>query len=240
MNKFIQKIINYILKRRRDRLAQTLEVMKPRTYTNSTTKTHMNSSETLTISAQTEQILETMTAELVNIIKACDTDADKILEYIQKHSTPVYKLKNAEKILSTIKEEQGFITPISGLKACWLNFWTGISAAKLNLSFKTKAMFVLNDEAPNLYFLLHQLHLWYGFTKNLPGFDEKSRKLLKAHIDVMNESDITGMTIEEIIGLKEAIARDREAAEFVIQLAKENSGAKKALEKMQQEGGASI
>ena len=55
----------------------------------------------------------------------------------------------------------------------------------------------------------------------------------------MSESDVNGMSVEEIIGLKEAIARDREAAEFVIQLAKESSGAKKALEKMQQ-GGANI
>lgn len=241
MNKFIQRIINYILQRRRDKLEKTLDSLKPCTYKNSTTKTHINSSETLTITAQTDKILETVDIELVNIIKSCETNPDKLLVYIQEHGTPVYKVKNADKFLAKIKEEEGFITPLSGFKAFYLNFWIGLFAkSKLSFSFKSREMFVLKDEPTNIYFLLHQLYLWYGFTKDLPGYDEKSRELLKAHLDVMSESDVNGMSVEEIIGLKEAIARDKEAADFVIRLAKESTGAKKALEKMQQDGGANI
>ena len=141
---------------------------------------------------------------------------------------------------SSILGREVFISPISGLKAFYLNFFTALlSEKRLKFSFKPEAMFVLKDAEPSIYFILHQFYLWYGYTKGLPGYDEKSRSLLKAHIDVMSESDVNGMSVEEIIGLKEAIARDREAAEFVIQLAKESSGAKKALEKMQQ-GGANI
>lgn len=240
MNKFIQRIVNYILQRRRDRLAKTLDMLKPRTYTNSSTKTHINASETLTITSETNKILDTITSEVINIVKTCETDPKKLLDFVQNHGTPVYKIKNADKLLKRIKEEEGFISPISGLKAFYLNFFTALlSKKRLKFSFKSEAMFVLKDAEPSIYFILHQFYLWYGYTKGLPGYDEKSRSLLKAHIDVMSESDVNGMSVEEIIGLKEAIARDREAAEFVIQLAKESSGAKKALEKMQQ-GGANI
>ena len=240
MNKFIQRIVNYILQRRRDRLAKTLDMLKPCIYTNSSTKTHINSSETLTITSETNKILDTITSEVINIVKTCETDPKKLLDFVQDHGTPVYRIKKADKILKRIKEEEGFISPISGLKAFYLNFFTALlSEKRLKFSFKPEAMFVLKDAEPSIYFILHQFYLWYGYTKGLPGYDEKSRSLLKAHIDVMSESDVNGMSVEEIIGLKEAIARDREAAEFVIQLAKESSGAKKALEKMQQ-GGANI
>lgn len=240
MNKFIQRIVNYILQRRRDRLAKTLDMLKPCTYTNSSTKTHINASETLTITSDTNKILDTITSEVINIVKTCETDPKKLLDFVQDHGTPVYRIKKADKILKRINEEEGFISPISGLKAFYLNFFTALlSEKRLKFSFKPEAMFVLKDAEPSIYFILHQFYLWYGYTKGLPGYDEKSRSLLKAHIDVMSESDVNGMSVEEIIGLKEAIARDREAAEFVIQLAKESSGAKKALEKMQQ-GGANI
>lgn len=215
-------------------------MLKPRTYTNSSTKTHINASETLTITSETNKILDTITSEVINIVKTCETDPKKLLDFVQDHGTPVYRIKKADKILKRIKEEEGFISPISGLKAFYLNFFTALlSEKRLKFSFKPEAMFVLKDAEPSIYFILHQFYLWYGYTKGLPGYDEKSRSLLKAHIDVMSESDVNGMSVEEIIGLKEAIARDREAAEFVIQLAKESSGAKKALEKMQQ-GGANI
>ena len=241
MNKFIQRIINYILRRRRNRLAQTLERMKPHTYTASTTKTHINASETLTINAETQKIIEVMQAQLVNIIKACSLNTDKILEYVQTHGTSVYKIANADKILAHIKEEEGFISPLKGWKAFYLNFWIGlIYNKKLNFSFKTKEMFVVKNTEIDIYFILQQFHLWFGFTKGLPGYDAKSRERLKTHIDKMSDADVNSMTMEEIIGLKEAVARDKEAAEFVVRLAKETSGAKKALEKMRQDGGANV
>lgn len=89
--------------------------------------------------------------------------------------------------------------------------------------------------------MLHQFHKWYGFKKNLPGYDEKSQDLFKENLETdMPDSSVQEMSIEEILSLKEAIARDTQAAEFVIQLAKESTGARKALEKMKNEGGADI
>ena len=239
MNRFISKIVNYILERRREKLEKTMEKLKPRTYTNSTTKTHINASETMTLSTQTEKILEAMDSEVKNIVKACFTNPDSLLNFIKEHGTPVYKIAHADKILAKINEEEGFITPLSGWKAFYLNLITGFTAEKkLHLAFKSPEMFVLRDMDINIYYMLHQFHKWYGFKKNLPGYDELAQDLFKKNIE--NMSDTQEMTVEEILSLKEAIARDAQAAEFVIQLAKESSGAKKALEKIQKDGGAEI
>ena len=40
---------------------------------------------------------------------------------VSTKQTKVYKLKNADKILSLISENEGFITPQKGLKALYLN-----------------------------------------------------------------------------------------------------------------------
>ena len=241
MAKFINKIVNYILERRKQKLAQTMEKLKPRTYTNSTSKTHINASETLTLTTETEKILETMDAELKNIVKSCLTNPDKLLDFVKEQGTPVYKMKNADKILAKIKEEEGFITPLNGRKALYLNFMIGLLVEKkLKFSFETREMFVLRDLDINIYFMLHQFHMWYGFKKNLPGYDMKAQELFKDNLEEMSDDDVKEMSIEEILALKEAIARDSEAADFVINLAKESSGAKKALEKMKKDGGANI
>ena len=86
--------------------------------------------------------------------------------------------------------------------------------------------------------MLHQFHKWCAFKKDLPGFDEKSQALFKENLNKM--SDGKDLSVEEIIALKEAIARDAQAAEFVIQLAKESDGVKNALNKIKNDGSAEI
>ena len=239
MNKFINRIVNYILERRKKRLEHTMNKLKPKTYTTSTTKTHINASETMTLSVETEKILAAMDAEVKNIVKTCLTNPELLLKFVEQQGTPVYKVAYADKILKKIDEEEGFITPMKGFKALYLNFMTGLFAQKkLHLSFKSREMFVLRNGEINIYYMLHQFHKWYGFKKNLPGYDEKAQELFKENLDQM--SDTKEMTVEEILALKEAIARDAQAADFVIQLAKESTGAKKALDKMKKDGGAQI
>ena len=239
MNKIISRIINFILERRRKKLEDVMEKIKPRTYKNSTTKTHINASETMTLSVQTEQILESMDAEVKNIVNACLTNPEKLLDFVAEHDTPVYKMPYADMLLARINEEEGFITPLKGFRALYLNFVVGIlSQKKLNLSFTSREMFVLRDGEINIYYMLHQFHKWYGFKKNLPGYDSLAQDLFKENLE--NMSDTKEMSVEEIIALKEAIARDVQAAEFVIQLAKDSSGARHALDKIKRDGGANI
>ena len=86
--------------------------------------------------------------------------------------------------------------------------------------------------------MLHQFHKWYGFKMNLPGYDEKAQELFNENLNKM--TDGADLNVEDILALKEAIARDSEAADFVINLAKESTGAKKALNKIKQDGSAEI
>lgn len=239
-NKFINRIISYILERRRKRLELTMQKLKPKTYGTSI-KTHVNATETIVLSAQTEQILETMEAEIKNIVKTCLNNPETLLAFVKSHGTSVYRFKFADRVLSFIGAEEGFVIPLKGWKAFYLNFVTSlICDKKLVFSFNSKEMFVLRNMDINVYYMIHQFHLWYGFKKNLPGFDEKSQELFKENLDKMSDADVKEMSVEEILSLKEAIARDAQAADFVIQLAKESSGAKKALDKMKNDGGAQI
>lgn len=241
MSKFINRIINYILERRRKKLEQTMEKLKPRTYTNSTTKMHIDSNTTLTLSAQTEKNLEKVDAEVRNIVKPYLKDPEKLLVFIKEHGTPVHKFAFAQKVLKVINAEEGFVSPLKGFKAFYLNFAVGLfSEKKLNISFKSQEMFVLRDMDINIYYMLHQFHKWYGFKSGLPGYESNAQELFKENLESMTDKNVRELSIEEIIALKEAIARDSEAADFVIQLAKESSGAKKVLNKMQQDGGAEI
>lgn len=218
-----------------------MEKLKPVTYGNNTSKTHINASETMVLSSQAQTILDTMDEEVKNIVKSCLTDSDRLLEFVKEHGTPVYRFSFADKILSFVNEEEGFVTPLKGLKALYLNFMTGLlGEKKFNISMNSPAMFVLRNLNVDIYYMLHQFHLWYAFKKNLPGFDEESQELFKENLNSMSDSDVKEMSIDEILALKDAIARDTQAAEFVIQLAKESSGAKKALEKMKKDGGAQI
>lgn len=238
-HKFLQRIINYILERRRQKLEKTMNKLKPRTYTNSSSKTHINASEVMTLTTQTDKILEVLDEEVKNIVKACQTNPENLLNYIQQHGTNVFKIPYADIVLSKIGEEEGFIVPLKGFKALYLNFFTGVlSGQKVHLSFKTKEMFVLRDMEVNVYYMLHQFHKWCAFKKDLPGFDEKAQTLFKENLNKM--SDGKELSIEEIIALKEAIARDAQAAEFVIQLAKENDGVKNALNKIKNDGSAEV
>lgn len=241
MSKFINKIINYILQRRKNKLEQTMEILKPKTYANSTSKTHINATSTLTLTSETEKNLEKVDAHIKTIVKKYLHAPEKLLDFVQEHGTAVYKIDNADKILEIIKEEEGFITPLKGFKAFYLNFVTGMLAQKkLHLSFESKEMFVLRDMPLNIYYMIHQFHKWYGFKENLPGYDAQTQEMFKENFENLKESDFTGMSIEEIIAMKEAIARDAEAVDFVIKLAKETTGAKKALNKMKQDGSANI
>lgn len=241
MANFINRIINYLLERRKKKLSETLEKLKPRTYTSTTTKTHINASETMVLSTQTEKIIDAMEEEVKNIVRSCLTNPELLLKFVEEHGTSVYKMAHADKLLSRINEEEGFITPLKGFKAFYLNFIVGLfSEKKFKFSFKTKEMFVMRDLQINIYYMLHQFHKWYGFKKNLPGYDEKAQELFKENLDKMSDSDVKEMSVEEILSLKEAIARDTQAADFVINLAKESSGAKKALNKIKNDGSAEI
>ena len=167
-------------------------------------------------------------------MKKCKNNPELVVEYFKTNNVPIYTIKNADKKLKRINEKQGFITQRHGLKALSLNW---IIAHKLGL--KTKDM-IITDKELDIYILMNALYKWYSKKEDMEGFDEKSQCLLRKFNEKNEDKLIKRLSIPEIAGLRNAIARDVEAIDFVTTYSKENAGSKKALEKMQTDDGANI
>ena len=88
--------------------------------------------------------------------------------------------------------------------------------------------------------MLHQFYKWFSLYKEPPGFAYQAQTLFKTYL---NSSDLKGMenlTLEQMIGLKEAIDRDNEAIDFTVNYAKSIDGSKNVLDKMKNDGGVYI
>ncbi len=239
---FYEFIAELQKKRQQKRLEQLQAYQKANTsYSNGTNKVVLQEGASLNLNSKSEQKKKRMEADITKIVKTAQNDPEILLGFVQEEGTPVYRFAGADAILKTIGEEEGFITPLCGLKALYLNFIVNIIAnKKLSISFKTSEMFVICDKKPDTYKMLHQFHMWYAFRIELPGYDTKTQEKFKQMYKFMNNDNVSVMTTSEVYELKEAIARDLEASDFVIKLAKEYEGAKQALNKMVSQKGAAI
>ena len=197
---------------------------------NLTSKTILSSGETMTLNAQTEKNKELVKKNVEELLK--NTDPHKFLAYIQSKGTRICKLRNADKILSVIKEEEGLIPELRGFEAFYLNVMTNSG-----FSFKTKPMFVMRNGEIDPYYMIHQFYKWYAMEYGLPGFDYVSQKLFKKHLK--NPEGMGNLSLDEMLGLQEAIARDKEATQLAYDAAKAKEGGKKAFDKLN-DGGANI
>lgn len=189
----------------------------------------------ITVSADINTKKDTLNAEIKNILKQYKNDTSKILEYIAKYNTKVYRLHNAKKVLETIGEEPGLIPEYKGWRALVLN-----TVLFKKPVFKSEPMFIVDDKDVDIYYLIQQFHRWYFMKNNFEGFDSKSQILLKAVNKGNEDAIIAKLKPDDIISLSNAIARDVESINFVEQYARETAGSKKALEKIKNGAGASI
>jgi len=185
-------------------------------------KSHVNGC-TVEISQELKDKKEKVDNDVRAILKKCKNNPEKVIEYFQNNNVPVYTIKNAEKRLAKINEKQGLITDRHGFRAMKLNLIT-----KHRLGFKTKTMIVVDKEL-DIYILINALHKWYAKKVDLPGFDEKNQILLLKFDKVKEDKIINKLGLKEMAELKDAIARDVQAIDFVTQYSKENAGAKNAL-----------
>lgn len=232
MRDLFKKLIFFILSIQEKILSRKLQGAMGTTFTNSTSKTVMSKDYTVNFNSETEKNKERLKQEVTHILKEFKNDTDKILGYVELEGTKVYNLQHVEKVLSFIGEEKGFIPEMKGFKALVLNL-----LLEKKFSFTTCDMFVVEDKDVEPYSLIHQFHKWYAKKLNLPGFDMKSQKIFKAYFK--GQKNMNTLKMDEIISLKEAVQRDREAIDFVVELAKGTEGSKEALKKLQ-DGGASI
>ncbi len=232
MRDFIRKITLFILSLQEKFLSKKLAGVMGTTFVNSTSKTVLSKDYTLNFNSETEKNKKKLHDEVALILKEFQNDPDKIIGYIELEGTKVYSLPFVDRILNCIGEEKGFIPEMEGIKALFLNL-----ILEKKFSLKTEDMFILEDKNVEPYSLIHQFHKWYAKRLDLPGFDKKAQKNFKKYL--RSSKNIQSLKMEEIKSLKEAIKRDEEAINFVVELAKGSEGSKEALKKIT-DGGAKI
>lgn len=228
MNMF-QKWVYFFLELQEKMLVRRLSKHLKKSARNSTSKTVYSTSATLTLNAETKKNIELVKQNVTDIVKNCEGDILKLLSYVESKGTRVVKLDNADKLLSVIREEEGLVTSLEGLDGLYINIITNSG-----FSFKSKPMFIMREGDVDPYYLVHQFYKWYSLEMGLPGYDYMSQKLFKIYLN--SNADFANLNLDEMIGLKEAVSRDKEATEFALSLAKYKEGSKKVLEKMQGDG----
>ncbi len=235
MSDIFKSIKYFFLSLKEKSLQEKLKHTTKRSFTNKTSKTIFGSSVEVNINTQTQGIIAKVKEDVTTIINKVNCDPNELLNYIKAAKTPVYKLANADKLLAVIKEEEGLIYEQKGFAALYLSIITG-----RGIEFKTPPMFILRDGEIDKYYMLHNFYRWFSLKSDLPGFEYDVQKKFKKFIVDESDNLLKSFSMEDIISLKEAIARDQEASEFVINYTKAQEGSKKVLDKIKNDGGANI
>lgn len=233
MNIF-QQIIYYFLEKQEKALSKKLSKHLKISSSNKTSKTIVSKDVTVTFNAETEKSKELVKKNVTDIIKSCNNDPAKLLAFVESKGTKVIKIDNADKVLSIIKEEEGLITELEGIEALYINIITNSG-----FSLKSKPMFIMRNGQIDPYYMAHQFYKWYALKMGLPGFDFMSQKIFKISLN-SNGAVFSNLNLDEMTGLKEAIARDQEATSFALELAKSQEGSKNVIDKIKNDGGANI
>lgn len=235
MTNLFNKIKYFILSNReKKRREQINKVIKP-SYSNKTSKHIIGSAADVTLNAQTNNIVEEVKKNASAIADKTNCNPQELLEYIKATKTPVYKINNADKLLAYIKEEEGLIYEQEGLRALYISLITGSG-----ISFKTPVMFILREGEIDKYYMLHNFYRWCSLKAGLPGFEYKTQQKFKKYLNGNPDIIVKSFSMEDILSVKEAIARDQEATDFAISYTKRFEGSKKVLDKIKNEGGANI
>lgn len=209
-------------------------------YSNTTSKKAFSAAASLELNTQTEKNKIKLENNVKTILKKYDNNPQKLLEFVERSGTNVYKIPFAKQILAVIGYEEGLINSAKGFKTLYLNIVTSVlTGKKIELSCNPVPMFVLSNAPLNNYYIMQQFHKWYAMKLNLPGFDSGAQDNLQKFLSSPIDAKINDLSIEDILGLKEAIARDVESINFIVDLAKSTAGSKNALKKMLT-GGASV
>lgn len=236
---FIQNLIYSIFTFQEKTLKRKLYKRYKRTYSNSTSKKVFGNAASLEITSHSQKNKIKLENNVKTILKKYENNPQKLLEFVQKNGTNVYKIPFSNKVLALINYEEGFLGKVEGFKALYLNIvLTLLAGEKINLAFKTEPMFILNVLPLDNYHLIQHFHKWYAMKLDLPGFDFESQNNFHRFLNSNNE-DVKSLSMDEILGLKEAIARDIEAINFIVDLAKSTTGSKNAMQKITA-GGASV
>ncbi len=174
-------------------------------------KSHLTGGASLTFSSGLEKNKKDVEKYVRRLAKKNIKNLKNLLNYAKKQGAKFYLIKNAKKALYPIKEEPGLIFPVGGFRLFYLNF---IVLKKFSLN--RTPVFVLDKNNISDYTVLYGFYKWCAYRASLPGFDKESLSKFKNIEQFNNYDNLDRLQYGDIMGLKQAIARDREAMEFVI------------------------
>lgn len=233
MDKLLQKIRTKVLTFKVQNIKNKLKNISKKL--NPSGKKTSKEASLSTFSAESQKQIDEIKESISVIIKSVDNSPEKLLQYIQAAKTPIYRIKNARKMLQKIGEEIGFITYRRGLRALYLSLLT-----QHKFSLKTESMFVLDSEIPDIYTVIHNFYLWYSYKSGLAGFEYKVQNKFKQYMLSNSKPDVSGLNLDEIDQLQEAIKRDQEATDFVLNYAKQLEGSQKVMDEIKNSGSADV
>jgi hypothetical protein len=208
---------------------------KGNVYSGNTGKKFISANETVEINSKTQELIKSVKSDVEAINKNAGGYCEKLLAYIEAEGTKVFRIKNASKLLGKINEHTGFITGLDGAKAIYIKTIVGES-----FGLKSEPIFIIDSEIKtDYYMLLREFYLWYSYKKGLDGFDFKTQELFKRYMNSNKNLDVKNMNYDSMCALQEAIHRDSEANQFVMEFIKQKEGGENVLKKMQ-DGGADI
>ncbi len=186
---------------------------------NSKMKVSVNQAASLHLNTVSDEDKKKVENIAEKIIKKYFGDIPKTIKLLEKRGIKVYRTRFAVKLLGNINEKQGFLTPLKGYKAFYLNFWIGLLCdKKLVFSTKTNEMFVFTTKDIDNFYLASQVYRFVAFKKNLAGFEYEIQEKFKKIYKNPNVKNFNSLTAGDIFALKEAIARDVEAVDFATNL----------------------
>ncbi len=217
---FLLKIKNFKEKIQNSQNFSAKESQK--VFKNSKVKAAINQAASIHINSVSDEEKKKVENISEKIIKKYLGDIPKTIKLIEKKGIRVYQTRFAVKLLSNINEKQGFLTPLKGFKAFYLNFWINLLCdKKLVFKFETPEMFIFTSKAIDNFYLASQVYRFVAFKKKLAGFEYEVQEEFKKIYKNPNVKNFNKLTAGDIFALKEAIARDVESIDFATKIFEE-------------------
>ena len=196
-----------------------------------TKKLFFTGHEQLSITSKANQTEDEVSKTAYNILNKYKDQPSLILEYIKSNGTNIIANKSLFPIIKFLGYEEGFIPKHKSIKAFILNiFISKANKEKIKLSMTLDDTFLICRKDLSLYFLAYQFHHWLSYKNNLPGYDYETLCLFRSTMNT--NANLSVLNINQILSIKDAIDRDKQALDFVTKFVREQVGAKERLQKM--------
>lgn len=201
---------------------------------NKSKKLFFTGHEELSISATHNATEKKVTDAAYNVLQKYKNQPKMILKFMEKKGTKIILAKALAPLLKLLGYEEGFIPKHSGFKAFILNIAISISQQeKCNFASELPDLFIVCNEKLSLYFVAYQFHHWLAYKHRLPGYDSPTLNLFRSTFANKN-ANLSVLSINQVLSLKDAIDREKQAIDFVRKFVREQVGAKERLDSILQ------